>query len=352
MEDETSSLLCVADSTSNASQRTTFSETSSTLDTSFLFDTEILNSRIYAVAYRSHLRQALASSRRKDSAPTMTPLKGPAEALLSSGRQEKIEARIALEQQSDGQSLERQILDPLEGPLKLEETTAHDPGDGSNVKESTSDFQAPTLLSESFSWESKQPVLIRTWHAQVRSPSHTWASSHEETRSTARSLLYPLTWFGRQPKSAKLKHLEGTRRKIEISEFSRLVNRNHILSKSNINAYLLGVSESGESTLSKAKKLYDDGPFSMEEQKSVSEVIFSSACQRTRTILKVMEASNIELDPLCDFEHAQVILRQPTFVSTVRPQIHKSIAALAHNGGFLRAMRLWEKLEIPHSVDL
>ena len=73
MEDETSSLLCVADSTSNASQRTMFSETSTALDISSPFDTEILNSRIYAVAYRSHLRQAFALSRHKCSVPTTPP---------------------------------------------------------------------------------------------------------------------------------------------------------------------------------------------------------------------------------------------------------------------------------------
>ena len=353
MEDETSSLLCVADSTSNTSQPTTLSETSTALDISFPFDTEILNSRIYAVAYRSHLRLALAPSKHKHSVPTTPPPSpGGADDVRHSGRYGTCEANVASQQKPDGRTIEEQSLGPLESPSKLEDSISQCPNGGSHVDESTSDYQCPTLLSESFSWESKTPMPIRTWRAQDRSPSRTQMGGYEARSNSRRSLLDPLTWFGRQSGSAKIERLEATKRNIEISEFSRLVSGSHTLSNPNLSTYLLGLSDSGESTLSKAKQLFDDGPYSMEEQKSASEVIFSSACQKIRTILKVMEASNIVLDPPGDVEHAQVMLSQPTFISTMKPQIHKAIAALVQNRGFLHAMRLWEKLEGRYYPDL
>ena len=272
--------------------------------------------------------------------------------MLHLGRHDNCEANVALQQKPDGRTLEGQSPQSLESPLKLEDSISQCPSGGSYVNESTSDFQSPTLFSETFSWENKTPVPIRTWRAQGRNPSRMQTAVHEERSTSTRSLLDPLTWLGRQSRSAKIERLEATKRNIEVSEFSRLVSGNHILSNTNLSTYLLGLSESGESTLSKAKNLFHDGPYSMEEQKSASEVIFSSACQKIRTILKVMEASNIVLDPPGDVEHAQVMLRQPTFISTMEPQTHKAIAALVQNRGFLHAMRLWEKLEDHHYRDL
>ncbi|ERF77193.1 hypothetical protein EPUS_06473 [Endocarpon pusillum Z07020] len=66
MEDETSSIFCIADSGSITSQRSKGSEFSAALDISFQFDAEILSSRIYAVTYRSHLRQVIASKKHED----------------------------------------------------------------------------------------------------------------------------------------------------------------------------------------------------------------------------------------------------------------------------------------------
>ena len=56
MEDETSSLFCIADDRSIASRGTSMSEASAALSISFGVDREILGSKVYAIAYRSHLR--------------------------------------------------------------------------------------------------------------------------------------------------------------------------------------------------------------------------------------------------------------------------------------------------------
>ena len=65
-QDEISLLHCIADDHSVQSKQSKVSETSAALDVSFDFDPEILRSRSYGVAFRSHLRQAIASGRRQD----------------------------------------------------------------------------------------------------------------------------------------------------------------------------------------------------------------------------------------------------------------------------------------------
>ncbi|ERF75558.1 hypothetical protein EPUS_08970 [Endocarpon pusillum Z07020] len=69
MEDETSSIFCLADSSSITSWQSKASVSPADLDISFQFDAEILSSRIYSVAYRSHLRQVIASEKHGDTTP-------------------------------------------------------------------------------------------------------------------------------------------------------------------------------------------------------------------------------------------------------------------------------------------
>ncbi|KAF7503186.1 hypothetical protein GJ744_004219 [Endocarpon pusillum] len=77
MEDETSSIFCIADSRSITSRQSIGSEYSAALDISFQFDNEILSSRIYAVTYRSHLRRVIASKKHEDTTPVTAALESP-----------------------------------------------------------------------------------------------------------------------------------------------------------------------------------------------------------------------------------------------------------------------------------
>ena len=85
VQDETSSLFCHADKQSVQSKRTQASDTSSALDISFAFDAELLRSRTYGTAFRSHIRQAIASGKRgvQISPQKSSPLQRIADAFVS-----------------------------------------------------------------------------------------------------------------------------------------------------------------------------------------------------------------------------------------------------------------------------
>ena len=65
LRDTSSSLLWLRDDQSCGTQRSTHTETSEFLDSSFEFDAEVFRSKVYLTAMRSHLKQAVKISARK-----------------------------------------------------------------------------------------------------------------------------------------------------------------------------------------------------------------------------------------------------------------------------------------------
>jgi len=74
---------------------------------------------------------------------------------------------------------------------------------------------------------------------------------------------------------------------------------------------LLGAGESGKSTILKQMKLIHGGGYSLEEQESFKEVIFSNTVQSMRVILDAMHNMGISLHNPENEDHAKVIMDQP-----------------------------------------
>ena len=103
VEDRTSSLVWIEARKSKSSQHSSLSETSANLDLSFSFDAQLMSSKIYQIAQRSHLRQALTATKQleakandKQFPPPTSELDRPAVVRMTSVAQRNCSAETIL----------------------------------------------------------------------------------------------------------------------------------------------------------------------------------------------------------------------------------------------------------------
>ncbi|TKA51663.1 Guanine nucleotide-binding protein subunit alpha, partial [Friedmanniomyces simplex] len=86
---------------------------------------------------------------------------------------------------------------------------------------------------------------------------------------------------------------EGKQRNEEIEN---QLKRDKLNLRNEIKMLLLGVGESGKSTILKQMKLIHEGGYSRDERESFREIIFSNTVQSMRVILEAMESLELPLD--------------------------------------------------------
>ena len=339
MEDETSSLLCIADNASTASRRTKMSETSVGLDTSFPFDVEILGSKVYAVTYRSHLRQAIASGKVKPH-------------ILSEGAQKRpatvnglpTSTTVSSDQCSGGETASIQSTTLGDGHQSFYSLSTGNRTDMSQRREIPTDGASTDYDTSS---------MTHSWGEQEQNP-HQIDKRYKRSGTTnaLSSILRHIPYTRLHNPASTLGHVRMAKCRIELSEFNRLMTKSNSLADSALKVLFLGVSDSVTSTLCRALRIFHNGPNDMGERGSVSEVVFTRACQSVRTVLRAMEASNIVLGTKKNVEHAELLQMQPTILTFMPPIVHKAIESLSQDSGFQEGLKLWEGLHLPESVDL
>lgn len=338
MKDETSSIFCIVDNRSIMSRQSKASEATAALNISFQFDAEILSSRIYAGAYRSHLRQVIASRKHGDTTPAIAPRESPGAkeghtgvGLHSSDR------RLDSERKKLGSDVlrERQheYLEDLASVANTKKIASDEISSNSSSNKIAAKPQSQEEPKKPYLQQSKMPISMNSWQkpAQSSPPLHTrpekntggktWTSPREDLLNRIRQVT-----------ASKVKPLEA-------KKYAELVN-SHILE-----IILLGIHESGKSTLLKAIKLFQEGPWTAEERKSFSKIIFSNVCDGTRSVLEAMEPFEIPLDSDEMEYHVQTIFMQPRYPGpeSITPEVHSAIAALAHDRGFQQGLKIRKK---------
>lgn len=313
MEDETSSLFCIADDRSILSRQTKATEeTSAALSISFDFDNEILSPKIYAVAYRSHLRQAIALGKRVD-----PPLIRELQHLhIDNEDVESIRTvRPSMAQRKGGSP---------EG-LSMQRKSEHKTGDRSTIDTNTADppasanstLKGSSLLVSNLEDGPGKEIKGRSWSALLeRFPLRNRRLSASKRNDGNLSL-----------------HVPQNNREVKL--------------------LILGASESGKSTLLKSMKLFYEGLYTEEERKSFSEIIFSNIAASVRTILEAMETLELSLDDERNENHAWTISMQPSSIESefMLLEVADAIKSLARDAGFLATLRRRREYHLGSNVD-
>ena len=322
MEDETSSLFCLGDSQSVISKRTENSETSSALDVTFEFDTEILSSKIYAVAYRSHLRQAIASRKRLDT--------------------------LELQEEAEDNGLEDDSSSTVTAIPVPDENESQD-------RTSTAESQnsAPQAADSTVDQSAVQPKTSEKLNQPSTKIARLAANGKAETisRSRARSLLDLLPLRNRRAEAAKYKAAKAI--SDEIDEKLRAERAEREGRGSEAKVLILGSGGSGKSTLLRAMKLFYEGTWTFEERTSFNEIVFNNLVQGVRVVLEAMEHFEIPLGSIENEYHVQTIFMQPFRIETdyLPVEVPVAIRELAYDEGFQSALRRRKEYQLSDCFD-
>ena len=342
MEDETSSIFCIADSRSITSRQSNASEFSAALDVSFQFDAEILSSKIYAVAYRSHLRQVIASEKHGDTTP-MTTARESSRAkgdhtdidLLSLDRRTHSETK-KLASDTPRERLQEYLMEiPSDTEIKK---TASEINSNSNLNGTAGNPQPQEEPIKPYPKQSKMPISMTLWHKRAQSSPPLFNRPEKNTGGKAwSSLLEGLPHRIRQANTSKVNPLETKVERVRSPQLKIL---------------LLGASESGKSTLLKAMRLFQEGPWTAEERRSFSEIIFSNVTEGTLSVLEAMESLEITVDSSEIEYHLQTIFMQSDHPDFMSSKVHSAIAALVCDGGFQYALKRQREYQASDSLEL
>ena len=297
VQDETSSLHCIADNRSILSKQSKASETSTALDVLFDFDAEILRSRSYGVAYRSHLRQAIASRSRQDKtvvpgeeAPQSAPKNfDPIKTVLAGSL--PLSDRRHVESQNVNAALQ-------DSPFPI-----------------TTDLDVRTDIADTRSKKAMKEKIV---------PRH--KGSTGRVRSDKRSST------------------------LSVPEASPLRDR-HEMDSGRLKILLLGSSESGKSTLLNGSKLWLEGRWTKSERESFSEVIYSNVCQGFRAVLVAMETLKIPLEVQWNGHHVQTIFMQPVILESMPADLHQAFMALSGDKGFQATLERRREYQLMDNID-
>ena len=305
MRDETSSLYCVADNQSAVSTRSMLSETSIALDTSFDFDAEILSSRIYGITYRSHLRQTMTSAKSK-----ALPV---------------VQAAVLSEEDTSGslgttpypidplENIQKQHLQPLVAPrLSPHTNELSDAVTATGKAKTTLLVQDVKLMSLNVDMEQDS-----NFGPETCVPSSIQKSSCSVTAEAS----------------------------IETTEIDPVP----VLP---VKVILMGVSESGKSTILKGIQLHAEGPYTHEERLRMSGFVYSNLVQSVRTVLEIMKELRIPFDSIKSEKSAYTIFEQPWLIQSLPPKVYDAILSLACDRSFQACLKRRDEYQLNDNMDM
>ena len=290
IKDETSSLFCLADNLSATSQRTRNTELSMALDMSFEFDSQILSTRIYTAAYRSHLRQAITAR--------------------------------------------KMGLDVGQMPTE----TAVSPVSDSGVVEQPHAEGTEIFLDTAAPFNN---ILVRKdiiTKIDVMKTEEIMQESEVQAQPRARN-----RWM---PKSAGRASMDT------VAEGPPAISPSTSKDEG-LKCLLLGASESGKSTLLKAINLYEGKPYTLKERNTFRTVLLSHVVHCATAVLDAMKHFQIPLDSDANEWHVGTIYMQCYDVKEDSAQeIKIAIEVLKHDKGFQEALRRRSEYQLADHADL
>ena len=354
MEDKTSSLVWIGNRDSRTSRESQTSETSEVsessraLNASFTFDAEILSSKIYAVAYRSNLRQALAHNKSErlgpvgdiatgQSAQTETPSypNGSPELVSDSAagtphsesvRNDHVDLHITNSALNDPQTL---FEDDTELPMQ----TVRQNNQGATVET----FKSFHVSSNDPCYRIL-PVALQKYKISADWRLYSLFISYGDQERLVGLDEKPLVLF---------KDFEGEgKRPVFIlrrrDQRGATTGDPHELAHpklSKVKFLILGTSESGKSTWLQAIKLFERASTARHKRRRYSKTVICTVCRILETII-IKDMGTLELS-LKD-EHLAIHI-QMILEATERPFIDKdiygSIAALKEYSRFQLALK-------------
>ena len=115
---------------------------------------------------------------------------------------------------------------------------------------------------------------------------------------------------------------------------------------------LLGTGESGKSTILKGIKLFEEGPYTRDEQISFSKIVYSNLLDSVRKVLEAMETWGLPLDHKDMMAHAETIFKQSAEFESMPVEVYDAISNLIRDGGFQSCLKQRELHQSNDNVDL
>ena len=334
--DDTSSLLWLRDVDSTYTPRSTLVDNCELFDTDFAFDCEVFNSRAYREATKSHMKRAIASKcmQQRDHGHRLTKDMALFDNAMTHSIIEVCDANPQV-----GEKQSRELPPPYNGFA----TDTLDPVNG----------QPQGVISG-----------LTSYHTQlaIRQRSITLAPTPLAKLGTNLCTL----------PEVKVGTFEDTYNRTQSKICRGLINIPHMLNRkinvccvqrgfkgdfdesatwqsSKPKALLLGISESGKSTLLKSLKLLQDGPYTMSERRSCKDIILANLTESMRLVLEAMEKMEMPLDGSQSEEAAQVIFMQPypSAPNYLPPLIADSVRILCQDTGVVACFQRYQEYQLP-----
>ena len=306
MRDETSSLYCLADSASALSRRSIMSEASTAL---FDFDAEILSSKIYGVAYRSHLRQAktFGNGRKSPVVHAKVATKEDSDRLFSTALHPSNPSGDARKDQLQLVSREHQAEAQDQAPLTDETSNASMTATKPPEINRNSQVQAEQTFPKLSIKQGTNPG------SDVNLPSSTQLDTQQAKTSSKVAAERP-------PVDIKM--------------------------------LLLGTSESGKSTILKGIKLHEEGSYTNDERLSFTRIIFANLIWGVRVVLEAMESLDISLESKTLESHVPTIFLHSDSIDSITVDVRDAIHDIIRDGGFQACLRRRTEYQLSDNMDL
>ncbi|RYO92178.1 hypothetical protein DL764_008167 [Monosporascus ibericus] len=319
-KDCSSSIIGLGDTTSLVSEDT------AAISDIFDFDAVILGSRVYQAAERSHLRQAVRAWQNQRSGGISALL--PPSPEIDPSPMPTDDAAASFLQRHDGENF------GLINYTLNDGSTVVRPGERNTVEDSLSSETYRPTTGAYFLLSEEHTVQANTNESDERSklikePSIKLESLPPKASRNSRFSLRPRTsrlsgwWKGQQ--SRKSAHLDRASYEPEDIRTNNVV--------------ILGISESGKTTLMKALKLAAQGGYSDEERKSYSlEIWHDNTVQPVLDALHVKETAGIAYEK-DEILHHESIMKSYDKDPSYALGVSSAIISLWGDSGFRAAYR-------------
>lgn len=329
VRDDSSSLLWLRDDESCCTQKTTITETSEFLDTSFTFDREIFNCKPYQVAIRSNMKQAVRGS------SAMFRGKGASRNNLLDPWDGN--ARQTVSQLSENSLPQR----GLRGRAALE-SLRNDEGfasDGS--REAQQEVSAPSGTALENHTNSAAGSLTYSSRSSIASGEDFSTPKGISMQVLRRGLHFPNLLKSRSTFSTTSLHSINSEKAVRPARSA---------SHGDAKILLIGSTVTTRSTLLSSMKLAYGNHYTRSEKESFKTSIFNNIIEYMQTVLEEMVSLELPLDNNENSKYASSLLSQPIPIrtSTIPAVIATALIALRHDSGVVKyAQRSVEFLQPP-----
>ena len=281
------------------------------LDASFAFDAEILSSKIYGVAYRSHLKQAMTLGKR-----TASPM-----------------VQAAVISVEDSNMSFNSIIRPVTPPGNVETEPLQQVSQEDQPKANDQALPADEVPN------ALMTVTKVKRHPQVQSVKQTPPSVAIEQQANP------------GPHSSLEGNAQVDQRQARTAN---VITETPAIDPVHLKMLLLGTSESGKSTILKGISLCEEGPYIKDERESFSEIIFSNLTRSVRVILEAMESLGTSLISDSDTvrEHVLTVFMQLFPIKSMPPELCDAIRGLIHDQGFQASLKQRRRYQLGDNTDL